>query len=255
MNAPRPDGLSSRVAQTTYRGIWVILRDWLRVPQHPPSLPLPPGGVLDSFRPAEGYLRYMTFQFLLVVFFLNGAILAAWIALVIAMPPVGLILAIPALLLALVPDVLFYIGIRLRYDTMWYVMSDRSIRLRRGIWVIQEVTITFENIQNVSVAQGPVQRYFGIADVTIQTAGGGGMGPHGTAVGGHHGIIEGINHADRLRDLILAKVKASRHAGLGDERDHHRSATEHASSVPNVTWTEERLAVLREIRDIAGSLG
>jgi uncharacterized membrane protein YdbT with pleckstrin-like domain len=42
-----------------------------------------------------------------------------------------------------------YIAIHLRYDTTWYVHGDRSLRIRRGIWVIHETTLTFENIQNV----------------------------------------------------------------------------------------------------------
>ena len=38
---------------------------------------------------------------------------------------------------------------------------------------MHETTISFENVQNVEVRQGPLQRYFGIADVVVQTAGGG----------------------------------------------------------------------------------
>jgi membrane protein YdbS with pleckstrin-like domain len=245
-------GFGRRVAQRTYSGVWIVLRDWFRVPKEPPTLPKPPSGELVSFQPSEGFLKYLSLQFWIFLLALDGAILIAWIVLTIAMPFVGLALAIPALILAAVPDILAYVALHLRYDTTWYVMSDRSIRIRRGIWILQEVTITFENIQNVSVAQGPIQRYFGIADVTIQTAGGGGMGPHGTPMGGHHGMIEGIDHADQLRDLLMAKVKASRHAGLGDER---------RQAVPSVAvtakadgWSAEHLAMLRSIRDVARRL-
>ena len=63
------------------------------------------------------------------------------------------------------PDVFAYVGIHLRYDTTWYVLTDRSLRIRRGILTIHETTISFENVQNVEVRQGPLQRYFGIADV------------------------------------------------------------------------------------------
>ncbi len=236
------EGVARRVAQSGYRGIWVILRDWFRVPDAPPSLPIPPTGILQSFRPSEGYLRYLTLGFWIFVFILNGAMLIAWLTLAIAVPVVGLALALPALALALVPDVLSYVALRLRYDTTWYVLSDRSIRIRRGIWIIEEVTITFENVQNVSVAQGPLQRYFGIADVTIQTAGGGGAGPNGVATGGHMGIIEGISNAEQMRDAILAKVRASRHAGLGDEHHHD---THHGAA----GFGSAHLAMLREIRD------
>lgn len=246
MNPNEPSGLARQVADGSYRGLWIILRDWFRVPEHPPSLPMTAGGTVSSFRPAEGYLRYMKLEFWIFVLALDGAILAGWIALAVAMPVVGLMLLLPAIALALLPDLLAYIGLRLRFDTTWYVMSDRSIRIRRGIWIIEEVTITFENVQNVSVAQGPLQRYFGIADVTIQTAGGGAAGPHGASMGGHMGIIEGIANADHMRDAILAKVKESRHAGLGDERHHEpRAAT--------TGFSPAHVALLREIRDAARS--
>ena len=242
MSESSPNGVTRRVAERGYRGIWVVLRDWFRVPEAPPSLPVPPTGVLQSFRPSEGYLRYLTLGFWIFVVVLNGAILIAWLTMSIAAPVAGLIFTLPAVALAIVPDVLSYVALRLRYDTTWYVLSDRSIRIRRGIWIIEEVTITFENVQNVSVAQGPVQRYFGIADVTIQTAGGGGAGPNGVATGGHMGIIEGISNAEQMRDAILAKVRASRHAGLGDEHHHdiHPAATGLGAA---------HLAMLRDIRD------
>lgn len=247
---PANDGLATRVAQTTYRGIWVVLRDWFRVPQHPPSLPLRPGMTLSSFRPSEGYFRYLTLLYWIFILFLGGVLLVALVIASVANPLLGAILALPFLVIVGLPGVLGYIALRLRVDTMWYVMSDRSIRLRRGIWVIQEVTITFENVQNVTVAQGPLQRAFGIADVAIQTAGGGAVGPHGAPGAGHHGIIEGIADAERLRDVILAKVKASRHAGLGDE---HPQAVHAATPTTGGAWTPERLAVLREIRDLVAA--
>ena len=79
------------------------------------------------------------------------------------------------------PDVIAYVAIHLRYDTTWYVLTDRSLRIRRGIWIIHETTISFENVQNVEVRQGPLQRYFGIADVIVQTAGGGARHSKGEA--------------------------------------------------------------------------
>ncbi len=250
--------LSKRVAGGTYRGIWILLRDWFRVPADPPTLGEHPRATdagsgsaasrVVAFRPSEGFLRYLNLQFWVALLLVDGLILVGWIALAAHEWTLALALAIPALLVLVVPDILVYIAIRLRFDTTWYVMSDRSIRIRRGIWVIQEVTITFENVQHVSVSQGPLQRYYGIADVTIQTAGGGGgaAAAKGGGSSGHQGLLEGVGDAERLRDMILAKVQASRKAGLGDERDER-------PSVPSI-WSEEHLAVLRAIRDRAQSL-
>jgi hypothetical protein len=125
-------------------------------------------------------------------------------------------------------------------------MSERSLRIRRGIWVIHETTITFENVQNVAVRQGPIQRLFGIANVLVDTAGGGGSeAQHGTrgarhAVA-HRGLIEGISDAQRIRDLILRRLRRTRAAGLGDEGSTETPA--------HRGWTREHVAVLTEIRD------
>ena len=54
---------SERAARWMYRGIWSVLVRWFRVPEHPPTLPVPPGGFLDRFRPDPGFLRYLQFWF------------------------------------------------------------------------------------------------------------------------------------------------------------------------------------------------
>lgn len=233
------NGATSRAVAWVYSGIWGVLAAWFRVPREAPTLPAADATVVESFRPSAGYLRYMTFQFWVLLAIIDIAILIGWIAITIAAPIAGAILAIPALIIAVVPDVLAYVAIHLKYDTTWYVLTDRSLRIRRGIWVIHETTITFENIQNVVVDQGPLQRYFGIASVQVQTAGGG-TGPHGTPNTAHLGLLEGLDDAERIRDLILSKLTRSKHAGLGDERadDKHGLSPAHAE-------------VLREIRALA----
>jgi len=237
------ESIAEKAAHQTYRGVWAVARGWFRVPEQAPTLPVHAGGHVDAMRPALGYLRYLKLQFWLLFALIALVTLAAWIGLTIAFPVVGAALAIPALLLVAVPRIIAFVAMHLRYDTTWYVLSDSSMRLRRGIWVIHEATITYENVQNVMVRQGPVQRYFGIANVMVQTAGGGvSAGPHGaTSSGGHHGLLEGVADAAALRDLIMDRVRASRHTGLGDER--------RAGEVTGVSWTPEHLDALRSIRD------
>jgi membrane protein YdbS with pleckstrin-like domain len=233
-----------RASRWMYRGIWAVLVRWFKVPDQPPTLPIPAGETIQSFRPSEGFLRYLKFLFWIGLTVIDVAILFGWVALTMAFPVAGAILALPALFVAIAPDILAYIAIHLRYDSTWYVMTSRSLRIRRGIWLIHETTITFENVQNVEINQGPLQRYFGIADVRVDTAGGGGEkgGKHGNiASAGHRGLIEGIGDAVRIRDLILARLKQSKKAGLGDEPAPH----EHTPA-----WTDEHVAVLREIRDL-----
>ena len=238
-----------------YRGVWASIVALFRVPPEPPTLPSA-GEIVRSIRPSAGYLRYL--KFLFWVAFLPGDIvpILIWLAISMAFPIVGVILIAPLVVVLIAPDVIAYVGLHLRYDTTWYVFTDRSLRIRRGIWVIQETTITFENVQNVEVAQGPVQHYFGIADVIVQTAGGGAS--RKTRHGGekssraHVGLLQGLDDADAVRDLILDRVRRSRTAGLGDE---HATTPVHADHAPRSGYsTATHLAVLREIRDQARRL-
>src|SRR5688572_13576251 len=210
--------MSRRVEEATawvYRGVWGALTKWFHVPAEPPSLPVRQGDALQSFRPAAGFLRYLKFKFWLALIVIDLAIVIAGIAIYINRPALGLLLAPVALGVAIIPDIIAYIAIHLRYDTTWYVLTDRSVRIRRGIWVIHETTITFENIQNVSVNSGPLERYFGIANVIVETAGGGKKPKDGEkeAAGFHQGLIEGIDNAEEIRNQILNRVRRSLSAG------------------------------------------
>jgi membrane protein YdbS with pleckstrin-like domain len=235
-----------RASRWIYSGLWAVLVRWFCVPDKPPTLPVAPDDKCEAFQPAEGFLRYLTFKFWVVLTLVDGAILVGWVVIAAVSPLAGAITALPALAIAVLPDIIAYLAIHLRYDTTWYLMTGRSLRIRRGIWVIHETTITFENVQNVEVHQGPLQRWFGIADVLVTTAGGGSAhaaeGKQGVAMTSHQGLIEGISHAPQVRDLILSRLRHSRTAGLGDEKEPH---------VENGAWSSEHVAVLREIRDLA----
>ena len=236
-----------RAAEWIYRGVWRVLAEWFKVPHEPPTLPTRPGDHLDRFRPAPGYLRYLKLYFWVGLVVVDLVLTILWLASFAISPMLGAILAVPYLVVAILPDVVAYVAIHLRYDTMWYVLSDRSVRIRRGIWVITETTITFENVQDVKIQQGPVQRLYGISDIIIQTAGGGGGGggEHGSAGSTHVGRIEGVADAPQIRDLIMSRVRRSRTAGLGDE---HASADAPHPRIVQPAWSPAHLEALREIR-------
>lgn len=252
------------MAHRAYSGIWSFLIKWFRVPEQAPTLPTAEGEEVVSFRPSEAYLRYLKFLFWIGLLLVDIVLTILWIVATVALVASGLwFLAIPlapiAIALIVLPDVVAYVGIHLRYDTTWYVLTQRSLRVRHGIWIIRELTLTFENVQNVRLVQGPVQRHFGIASVLVETAGGGaatGKG-EGQAIG-HHASIDGITNAEEIRDLILSRVRASRSAGLGDERHARLDRTARASELDRsrtvadqtvAGLTGPQLELLRAIRD------
>jgi len=238
-----------QMSQWVYEGLWGVLTRWFRVPVHPPTLPALAGEGIQSFRPARGFLRYLKFQFWIALIVIDVLLVIGWLVLGVASPLAGVLITPLALFLIIAPDVVAYLAIHLRFDTTWYVVSERSLRIRRGIWIIHETTITFENVQNVNLSQGPLQRWFGIADVVVETAGGsGGRGEqHAGMAAGHQGMVEGLANAPQIRDLILSRLKRSRSAGLGDD---------HAPTAPSagLFWSPAHLACLREIRDAVRGL-
>ena len=108
----------------------------------------------------------------------------------------------------------------LDWEMRWYIVTDRSLRIREGVWKVSEMTLTFANVQEVSIRQGPLERLFGIANLRVRTAGGGGrINPHepqSEEKSGHIGYFRGVDNAPAIRDLILERLKRLRDAGLGD---------------------------------------
>jgi uncharacterized membrane protein YdbT with pleckstrin-like domain len=123
---------------------------------------------------------------------------------------VGFLIQLP---LSVVPVIL-------DWEMRWYIVTDRSLRIREGVWKVSEMTLTFANVQEVSIRQGPIERLFGIANLRVRTAGGGGrVGPNqpqNEEKSGHLGFFRGVDNAPAIRDLILERLKQLRDAGLGD---------------------------------------
>ncbi len=268
------------------RGLWQILVRWLRLPEKPPELPGDGHEQVDVFLPAPAYLRYLRCEALLTalliaaaaavsgaIMLLAGEVGGGWVALG-AAPVVALVGGLLALLA------------RLRFRTMWYALGERSLRARHGLWTIHEVTITYENVQNVDVSQGPLMRLFGIWKLDIQTAGGkrkagrssnpmlagllvvlqiaaaflpGGAVFAGAAGGGAHGkrgaaatgSIYGLRDPLPVRNRIMEKVRQSSSAGLGDEWPQEARATASARRAVN----REHVQALRSIRDLLVGAG
>ena len=145
---------------------------------------------------------------------------------------------------------------RLDYELRWYIVTDRSLRIRTGLARLQESTMSFANLQQVEVKQGPLQRLLGLADVHVQSAGGGSGRPEqqmGDSL--HTGIFHSVENATEIRDLILARLRQFRQAGQGDPDDHHdHPLSAHTPVSPGDTRAaaKELLAEARALRTALG---
>ena len=198
----------------------------LRIPSEPAEIPVDSGELIRIFHPSPNWLRLKRVQIILgtsAALLVNVAVFFGQMMMgdsfnfsvsLFDWSNISLLLA-PLFLLA---GLFRLITLRLQYDCTWYVLTERALRIRRGLIVIQETTITYANIQNISLQQGPVERLFSLSNIKVETAGGGGGDSKGDALG-HSGQIQGVEDAELLRDLMMDQVRLHRSGGLGEGED------------------------------------
>jgi membrane protein YdbS with pleckstrin-like domain len=145
--------------------------------------------------------------------------------------PVLWALKIVGIVIYLVQIPVTYFLRRLDYEMRWYMVTDRSLRLRWGVAKVQETTMSFANLQQVELLQNPIQRLLGLGDVRVQSAGGGsgGNGEKDGADSMHRAHFHAVDNAQEIRDLILERLRRFRQTGLGDPDEHHHEA-DHAGA-------------------------
>ena len=109
------------------------------------------------------------------------------------------------------------------------VLTDRSLKVGRGMFVRLEKTVPLDMITDLALIEGPIMRYFGLQAVKVETAGGSTPGALIKLVG----IVE----AREFRDTVLRQRDAIASAAFP-------VSTEAASVVAGQDDT-----VLREIHD------
>ena len=146
------------------------------------------------------------------------------------------------------PLTLFVLWVK--YRTLRYRFDNEGVWRRQGLLWRSEVNITYRRIQDIHLTNGLLQRWFGLATVSIQTA----AGSASPAI-----EIEGILEAEALRDFLYTKMRGVRdHAA--DHTTPALAAT--ASAAPDSAGSsgdDEALALLADIRDalrrLEGRLG
>ncbi|MFN2508203.1 MAG: PH domain-containing protein [Chthoniobacterales bacterium] len=195
-----------------------------------PAAPEPPPGDERStrlFRAAPNYYLYLLVTWALRTLVLLAVVLPTEILPFIGaftesfgrkLPPFFLFRPPLFIVVIILAQRLFALAlVRLDFEKRWYLVTDRSLRVREGVMKIREMTITFANIQNISISQGPIQRLLGISDLRVDTAGGGAQTREKEGNENLHGVrFRGVNNAEEIRHLINARLRELKDSGLGD---------------------------------------
>jgi len=156
------------------------------------------------FKPSPAFIRWFIIDFVLVVVL----ILACMVLPILFSGGMDLFVAMAILGGLVVITIIFGVWTRLYFDTMAYELHDDELRWRRGVWFRTTGIVPYNRITNLDLRQGPVMRWLGISTISVQTA-----GYSGQAVPEIR--IEAIEHAEELRELLRASVRACSAVGDG----------------------------------------
>lgn len=218
-----------------------LIEPLLKLRFEPPTLP-EGSETLRRLKPSQRYLTYAYAGALLsyaTPFLMAPALLIAGFAAG-GRPAVPLlIIGFLILVVSLVMLGMTLVALRLDWELRDYLIGSRSLRLRQGAFVQRELTLSYANVQNVEVIQGPIERLFGFKSLVVTTAGGRRSKPGERGAQNHEARLVGLEDAEAVRDLILGALKQHRDAGLGD---------------PSRELPRTRTRLLEEIRDAAAGL-
>ena len=86
-----------------------------------------------------------------------------------------------------------------RYRSWGYRVEDDELHIQQGVWTRVRTIVPFGRVQHIDVAQGPIERHFGVARLILHTA-----GTRSSAVG-LPGLESG--EAERIRDVIRSRIR------------------------------------------------
>ena len=137
-------------------------------------------------------------------------------------------------LLTLVAFPVTMVALYIKFRTLRYRFDDEGVWRRQGLLWRREVNVAYRRIQDIHLTNGLIQRWLGLATVSIQTAAGSAT-PEVT--------IEGVLEAEALRDYLYTKMRGVRD-GSSRAESHADTGSQEIAATP-----DETLALLTDIRD------
>ncbi|MDP3502684.1 MAG: PH domain-containing protein [Myxococcales bacterium] len=207
----------------------------LKLKTEPPHLP-EGSALVRSLKPSEAWF---TWRALTAMFGLLPQVIGTGvgvIALIAKLGALGWALAALLVLFEVVVVSFTLVATRVDYELRFFLVGDRSLRVSEGAIVRREVTLSYANVQNLEVTQGPLERLFGFQNLTVTTAG----ADQTEGLENSHSVtLVGLDDAEAVRTLILGMLHQTKDAGLGER-------------LPTTSGLS--LARLLEVRDAAVAL-
>ena len=127
-----------------------------------------------------------------------------------------------------------FVPLLFKYETLRYRFDESGVSMSWGILFRRETYLTYRRIQDIHLTRNLLQRWMGLATVSVQTASGSAT-PEMS--------IDGVLAADQLRDFLYSQMRGAKGETAGLEAP-AVEATASSAGTP-----DEALELLREIRD------
>ncbi len=153
----------------------------------------------EEFRPDPSLkaIHYLD----LLLFVLIG--IMSWFFPLMVYGPPEVVLLMAVILIPVLAMSVIYIPIAYRHTA--YRLTESEITWKRGVFFKRASIVPYSKVTNVDISQGPLSRYFGIANLNIQTAG------YNASSGGQPELrISGIKDHEKVRDMIMSRVRSNR---------------------------------------------
>lgn len=119
-----------------------------------------------------------------------------------------------------------------KYHTLRYRFDAEGIRMSWGILFRREIFLTYARIQDIHVTANIVERWLGLASVSIQTASGS-ASPEMTIVG--------LSEHEMIRDFLYRRMRGAR-----GQKDDVTTAPNSQVAATSPTSTADALAAIRD---------
>jgi putative membrane protein len=127
-------------------------------------------------------------------------------------------------------------------DSHSCVLTERSVKIKKGILNRIEKTVPLDKITDVALVQGPIMRAFGLESLSVETAG-------STGTGAFLKVL-GIVGARDFRDAVLKQKEVSMaQARVLPGGGRIEGAALSSGGPAGPAGAEEAVVLLREIRD------
>lgn len=121
-----------------------------------------------------------------------------------------------------------------RYHTLKYHFDEEGVSMGWGILFRRQINLTYARIQDIHLESSFIQRWFGLADIQIQTASGNASAEM---------VIEGIPEYEEVRNFLYGKMR-----GLKAAAKRSRPTTENAAIGDDDAMTTVLADILNELK-------